>query len=172
MKLSQLKLNPGNPRTIDKKQLERLKRSIVEFEKMMELRPMVVDENNVLLGGNMRFQALKALGYKEIPNEWVKQVIGLTEAEKREFIIKDNLSFGNWQWEVLQDEWAADDLSGWGLDVPELAPKKGKPETKELKPFKTVHVLLSFSPDQFDEVGQLLEQIKAIDGVSIIHGSN
>lgn len=94
MKVSDLKLNPGNPRQIRGEKLELLKKSVTEFDKMMSLRPIIVDENNVVLGGNMRLAAIKALGHKEIPDEWVKRADDLTEDEKREFIIKDNAGFG------------------------------------------------------------------------------
>lgn len=172
MKLNSIKLNPGNPRKIDKIQMERLKRSISEFEKMMAIRPMVIDEGNVLLGGNMRFQALRALGYKEIPDEWVKKVADLTEAEKREFIIKDNLEFGTWKFDVLVDEWSGEDLGAWGLDVPETGKRPSKPTTKEIKPFNMVHVLISFPPDHFDEVSTILKALENVPEISIIHGSN
>jgi len=81
------------------------------------LRPMVIDENNILLGGNMRYKALKELGYKEVPDSWVKQVLDLTEEEKKEFIIKDNVGFGAWDWDALANEWDTDDLEAWGLEV-------------------------------------------------------
>lgn len=118
IKLSSIKNNPNNPRTIDKDKLEKLKKSIKAFERMLELRPMVVDENNVLLGGNMRKRALKELGYTEIPENWVVKASDLTEEQKNEFIIKDNVGFGSWDWETLANEWDAEQLEDWGLDIP------------------------------------------------------
>lgn len=109
--------NAENPRKIDKKQMERLKRSLQEFEVMMALRPMVVDETFKILGGNMRYFALKALGYKEVPDEWVKQALGLTEDQKREFIVKDNVAFGAWDFDALAG-WDLGELADWGLDIP------------------------------------------------------
>lgn len=120
IKVSILKTNPGNPRTIKGDKLELLKRSITEFEKMMVLRPIIVDENGIVLGGNMRLAAIKALGKKEIPDEWVKRATDLTEAEKREFIVKDNAGFGEWDWEILGTEWADEPLADWGLDLPDI----------------------------------------------------
>ena len=116
--IKKLKLNPVNPRRIDRDKLELLKKSIQDFERMMELRPIVVDDDYTILGGNMRLQAIKQLGYKEIPDEWVKVAEGLTEEEKEEFVIKDNVGFGGWDWDILGNEWDAEELTDWGLDVP------------------------------------------------------
>ena len=118
IKVSTLKKNPGNPRQIHGHKLDLLKKSVTEFARMMELRPIIVDENNVVLGGNMRLAAIKALGHKEIPDEWVKRADDLTDAEKREFIIKDNAGFGEWDWDVIANEWSDEPLADWGLDVP------------------------------------------------------
>lgn len=118
MKLNEIKPNERNPRTITKDKLEKLKRSIKDFDKMMSLRPIVVDENNFILGGNMRYNALKALGYKEIPDTWIKKAEDLTEEEKRRFIIEDNVGFGEWDWDMLANEWEVSDLQEWGLDLP------------------------------------------------------
>jgi hypothetical protein len=83
---------------------------------MMALRPMVINTDNIVLGGNMRLKALKELGYKEIPDEWVKRAEDLTEDEARRFIISDNVGFGEHDWEMLQNEWDLEELSDWGLD--------------------------------------------------------
>ncbi len=85
---------------------------------MMELRPMIVDGAWVVLGGNMRLQALKEAGYTDIPDNWVRMAASLTDAEKQEFIIKDNVGFGEWDWETLANEWDQEDLENWGLDLP------------------------------------------------------
>jgi hypothetical protein len=114
MKLSKLKLNDKNPRTITESEFNKLKNSVKSFEKMMSLRPIVVDEKNVILGGNQRYRALQALGYKEIPDEWVKQAKDLSEEEKKEFIIKDNVPLGQWDWDMLANEdWQEDKLNDW-----------------------------------------------------------
>ena len=117
IKLAKLKPNEKNPRTISEAKLEQLKKSVLGLEKMMELRPIVVDENFIILGGNMRFKALNELGHTEIPNNWVKVAKGLTETEKKEFIIKDNVGFGEWDWDILANEWESEELGDWGLDV-------------------------------------------------------
>lgn len=118
MLLSNIKLNPDNPRIIKDDKFKKLVQSIKDFPKMMELRPIVVDGTWTVLGGNMRFQALKDMGYTEIPDNWVRMAASLTEAEKRQFIIKDNVGFGEWNWETLANEWDQDELEGWGIDLP------------------------------------------------------
>lgn len=85
---------------------------------MLELRPMIIDETGVVLGGNMRLRALQDLGYKEIPDTWVKRAEELTEDEKRRFIIVDNVGYGEWNWETIANAWDADEVREWGLDVP------------------------------------------------------
>ena len=131
IKLAKLIPNPDNPRTITEDKLEELKRSLSEFKKMMRIRPIVIDENNMILGGNMRYQGLVALGYTEVPNNWVKKEKGLTEDEKREFIVKDNVGFGEWNWEILMEEWDIDELSDWGLDVPEWKDEEEEQEAQD-----------------------------------------
>lgn len=121
MKLSEIKANPNNPRVIRDDKFEKLKNSIESFPQMLALRPIVVDTDGIILGGNMRLRALQDLGYKEIPDEWVKRADELTEEQKREFIIKDNVGFGQWEWDMLANEWDSEQLSEWGLDMPDWA---------------------------------------------------
>jgi len=116
VKLTEIKSNPNNPRVIKDHKFEKLKKSISEFPKMMELRPMVINEDNIVLGGNMRLKALKDLGYKEVPEEWVKRASDLTEEETRRFIIADNVGFGEHDWEMLANEWNVEELEDWGLE--------------------------------------------------------
>ncbi len=114
IEIKKLKPNPNNPRSINKNKFERLKKSITEFPKMLELRPIVVDENFVVLGGNMRLKALKDLGIKET---FYIQQKDLTDEQKKQFVIKDNASFGDWDWDILANEWNNKDLLDWGIDV-------------------------------------------------------
>lgn len=114
LKLNQIKPNPDNPRVIKDWQYDKLKQSIQDFPEMLSLRPIVIDENNVILGGNMRFRALQELGYKETE---VLKASELTESQKKEFIIKDNLPYGEWDMDTLANNWDVDELAGWGLDV-------------------------------------------------------
>lgn len=85
---------------------------------MMKLRPIVVDESFTILGGNMRYRAIQKIGMKEIPNDWVKVAKGLTEDQKKEFLVKDNVNFGKWEWDTIANEWDTDQLKDWGLDMP------------------------------------------------------
>lgn len=116
--ISKIKPNPSNPRIIKDDRFEKLVKSIKDFPKMMELRPIIVDSNNMILGGNMRLKALNYLSYKKIPKSWIKQASDLTDKEKEQFIIKDNVGFGEWNWGELQADWDVQKLEDWGLDVP------------------------------------------------------
>ena len=117
MKVSKLKLNPDNPRVIKDDKFTKLCQSITEFPKMMEIRPMVVDSEYMVLGGNQRLKAIKELGMKDVPDTWVKQFKDLTEEEKKEFIIKDNIGYGSWEYNDLSENWDQTDLEHWGVDL-------------------------------------------------------
>tara|TARA_R100001530_G_scaffold123496_1_gene91437 strand:- start:1595 stop:2191 length:597 start_codon:yes stop_codon:yes gene_type:complete len=114
LKISELHFNENNPRIIKDGKFKKLVKSIKEFPEMLELRPIVVDENNIILGGNMRTRACIEAGIKEVP---VKIAKGLTPEQKNEFIIKDNASFGIWEWDKLSNEWNTKELDEWGVDV-------------------------------------------------------
>lgn len=126
MKLSELKLNERNPRQIKGAAFEKLKKSVKELPKMMRLRPIVIDADGVILGGNMRYRALQALGYSEIPNEWVKVADDLTEEEKQRFIIEDNVQFGEWDFDTLFNDWDTELLKDWGVDLPVMDDMRGE----------------------------------------------
>jgi ParB-like chromosome segregation protein Spo0J len=113
-KISEIKLNPNNPRLIKDDKFEKLVKSIKEFPEMLDIRPIVVNSDMVILGGNMRFKACKEAGLKEIP---VIVADNLTEEQQREFLIKDNTSGGEWDFEVLANEWDNEKLEEWGLDL-------------------------------------------------------
>lgn len=117
MHIEKLKLNDQNPRHISQDKLEKLKKSINEFPEMMALRPIIVNKDYIVIGGNMRLTALLQLGYKEIPDEWVK-IGNLQDEQQKRFIIADNVGFGEWDWETLSNEWDVADLEKWGLDIP------------------------------------------------------
>lgn len=124
IKLIDIKANPNNPRLIKDDKFKKLVKSIKEFPEMMEKRPIVcvtdVDGKIYPLGGNMRLKALKELNYKEIPDNWILMADEWTEEQRREFVIKDNVGFGEWNWEELANEWDAEKLEEWGLDVPDF----------------------------------------------------
>jgi len=120
MKLKDIKPNPNNPRVLRDEKFAKLKQSIQEFPKMLSLRPIVIDENKVVLGGNMRLRALQDLGYTDIDDSCVKYAKDLTEEEKQRFIIADNVAFGEWDWDTLANDWEVVDLEAWGLDIPQF----------------------------------------------------
>jgi len=124
VKLSNIKPNPQNPRLIKDERFKKLVQSIKDFPEMMAKRPMVcvtdVDGKLFPLGGNMRLKALKEAGYTDIPDEWVTMADEWTQEQRNEFIIKDNISFGEHDWDALKD-WDTEQLEEWGLDVPEFA---------------------------------------------------
>lgn len=117
IKLSDIKPNPNNPRFIKDERFEKLVKSIKEFPKMMELRPIIVNDDGIALGGNMRLKALKELKYNEIPSEWVKKASDFTEEEQRRFIVADNVGFGAWDMDLLANEWDQEELEDWGLEI-------------------------------------------------------
>ena len=115
VKISDIKTNPKNPRLIKDDKFRKLVKSIQEFPQMLELRPIVVDENNIVLGGNMRLKACIEVGLKEV---YIVKAEDLTEQQKDEFIVKDNVGFGEWDWDILANEWDTEKLTDWGLDLP------------------------------------------------------
>ncbi len=114
LKISELKSNEENPRIIKEAKFKKLVESIKNFPQMLELRPIVIDENFTILGGNMRYRACINAGIKEVP---VKIAKGLSEEQKKEFIVKDNLSFGEWDWDSIGNDWNEVTLKDWGMDV-------------------------------------------------------
>jgi len=115
VKIGKIKNNPNNPRLIKDDKFKKLVKSIKEFPEMLEIRPIVVDKDNIVLGGNMRLRACQEAGLKEVH---IIQADKLTEKQQREFIIKDNIGFGEWDWDDLANEWDTEELEDWGLDLP------------------------------------------------------
>jgi len=115
--INEVLTNPNNPRTIKDDKFKKLVKSIKEFPQMLEKRAIVVDEAMMVLGGNMRLKACKEAGIKMV---WVDVAEGWTEEQKQEFIVKDNVGFGEWDWDTLSNEWDVDQLDEWGLDVPDF----------------------------------------------------
>jgi hypothetical protein len=121
MKTNKLKFNPNNPRKCSKDKLEKLMRSIESFPEMMKLRPIVYDpETMQVLGGNQRLAAIRKLGMNEIPDEWAIAATDLTPEQQKEFVLRDNVQLGEWDFEVLSAEFAEFDLSEMGIDMPEV----------------------------------------------------
>jgi DNA modification methylase len=115
MLINEIKPNLNNPRLIKDHKFKQLVKSIQDFPQMLELRPIVIDENNMVLGGNMRLKACIEAGLTDVP---VKQAKDLSEAQKKEFIVKDNVGYGEWDWDDLANNWDAQELTEWGLDIP------------------------------------------------------
>lgn len=114
IKLSEIKPNPNNPRNIKDEKFAKLVQSIKDFPEMLELRPIIVNDDMVVLGGNMRLKACKEAGLKEVP---VIKASSLSEDQQKEFIIKDNVGFGDWDWDILANEWDTEQLTEWGMDI-------------------------------------------------------
>lgn len=152
MKLTDIKANKSNPRVIKDDKFKKLVNSIKEFPKMMELRPMVIDSDGTVLGGNMRLKALQDLNYTEIPDAWVRRAADLTDEEKQRFIIADNVGFGEWDWEALANEWDTEKLNDWGLDVPDTFGTQAEAEEDEYEMPEEVHTDIVLG-DLF-EIGQ------------------
>jgi len=115
MLINEIKPNPNNPRIIKDIKFKQLVKSIQDFPQMLELRPIVIDENNMVLGGNMRLKACIEAGLTDVP---VIHANNLSEEKKKEFIVKDNVGYGEWDWDDLANNWDAQELTNWGLDIP------------------------------------------------------
>jgi hypothetical protein len=161
MKLSEIKPNPQNPRIIKDDKFKKLVKSLEGFPEMMDKRPMVcvtdIDGKLFPLGGNMRLRAIQELGMKEIPDTWVTLADDWTEEKRKEFTIKDNASFGEWDWESLANEWDSEQLSDWGIDVPiddkidsmEDGDEIDVPQSVQLEPPKE-YILIMAEPNSLD----------------------
>ena len=170
MKVSKLKANPSNPRVIKDEKFNKLVKSLQEFPEMMEKRPMVcvtdVDGRIYPLGGNMRLRAIQELGMKEIPDAWVMMADDWTEDKRREFTIKDNVGFGEWEWDQLANEWDAELLVDWGLDVwqPEesvdysiLDEEDVDDQLQDMAGGVKKAIQIEFEPDHYDEAYELVK---------------
>ena len=113
LKITEIKVNPNNPRLIKDDKFKKLVKSIQEFPEMLNIRPIVVNTDMVILGGNMRYKACIEAGLKTVP----VLVVDIPEDKQKEFLIKDNVSGGEWDWDMLANEWNTEELKEWGLDV-------------------------------------------------------
>jgi len=156
MKINEIHLNPENPRTIKDEKYQKLKTNIKEFPKMMKLRPIVIDDKNMILGGNMRYRVLQDLGYTEIPEGWVVKASEIT----------DNLPYGEWDYDLLGNDWELEELKEWGMELPEMEEGETEEIEEEIKEYKRIHILISINPDNYDEINEELESIKSkIEGI-------
>ena len=149
VKLSEIKPNPNNPRLIKDDKFHKLVKSIQDFPKMLEIRPIVVNSDMIVLGGNMRLKACKEAGLKEIPVIFADD---LTEEQQREFIIKDNVGFGEWDWEMIANEWDSEQLEEWGLDLLGFDPEPSLDELIGEEKNKPATMKITFkSPEQLQQ---------------------
>jgi hypothetical protein len=171
--IQKVKNNPNNPRVIKDFKFKKLVKSIKEFPEMLKLRPIVVDENNIILGGNMRYKACLELKHDTI---WAVQADDLTEKQKKQFVIKDNAGFGEWDWDILANDWDTKDLKDWGIDVwqPEEAVDYSilddidlDDEIQTMFEQTKKSIILEFSTDQYEkEVKKIYDKLKN-DGVNL-----
>lgn len=153
MDIKLIKPNPNNPRVIRDAKFKQLVRSIQEFPEMLELRPIVVNEDMITLGGNMRLRACIEAGLTDVPVVIAK---GLTEEQQQEFIIKDNIGFGEWDWEDLANNWDEANLKLWGLDFPLF--EEGKVEDEQDTQL-FVKVSIEATNDTFIEMNEKLQNL-------------
>jgi hypothetical protein len=163
VKISDVKTNPKNPRLIKDDKFKKLIKSIQEFPQMLELRPIVVDENNIVLGGNMRLKACIEIGLKEI---FIVKAQDLTEEQKDEFIVKDNVGFGEWDWDLLANEWDTEKLDEWGLNIPNFENNEidysGKNQEIDVDLYDDQMVIkLKYTEDDYNLVRDQLSKIAA-----------
>jgi len=164
--IKEVKENPDNPRSIQKHKFNKLVNSIKEFPEMLKLRPIVVDDDNMVLGGNMRLKASIEAGLTEV---WIAKASDLTPEQQKEFIIKDNSSFGDWDWDVLANEWDTEKINDWGVDLPILneklqVEKYAQPEIEITEEILEEHNYLVFTFDnQLDwQVAKEMFDIKTV----------
>ena len=150
--ISLIKKNPDNPRTIKDENFKKLVQSLKDFPEMMQLRPIVVNSDMVILGGNMRFEAAKAAGWKDVP----VIIAELTPEQEREFIIKDNISGGDWDWNVLANEWDEIKLEEWGLNLPNSVSAKDLSDDIETK--FAIEIILDNEEEQQKTYNKLIEE--------------
>ncbi len=155
IKIGKIKENPDNPRKISSAKMKKLIKSIEEFPEMLELRPMVVDENCMILGGSQRLKACKKIGKKEVP---IERALNLTEEQKKEFIIKDNVSAGDWDFQELKKGWEVKKLADFGVIMPITEAKMiGSDEFSTELGSKKNYVVLAFDVDiDFLQIQSLL----------------
>jgi ParB-like chromosome segregation protein Spo0J len=159
VKLSEIKVNPNNPRLIKDDKFAKLVQSIKDLPQMLAIRPIVVNSDMVVLGGNMRLKACKEAGLKEVP---IIIADNLTEEQQREFLIKDNVSGGEWDWSMIANEWDADQLEEWGLDVPQFATQDYSNKNEEIdidSMDSDMIIKLKYTEDEYNLVREQLSKI-------------
>ena len=161
--IKEIKSNPNNPRTIKDDKFIKLVQSIKDFPEMLKLRPIVVNDEMIVLGGNMRLKACNEAGLKKVP---IIKASELSEEKQREFIIKDNVGFGEWDWELINDDWDVEQVESWGLDVPKTEALNGEYTTKVESPIYTPKTEKP-NPSDLIDVSKRDELIKEIESSNI-----
>jgi hypothetical protein len=161
--INTVKSNPNNPRIIKDDKFAKLVKSINEFPQMLNLRPIVVNDDMVVLGGNMRLKACKEAGLKEIP---IIKASELTEQQQKEFIVKDNVGYGEWDWSDLANNWDSDQLEEWGLDIPGFSDVEDLGENFSLPdgdkaPFQ--QMTFTLADEQATQIKNAIDEIKGTE---------
>ena len=163
--IQEVRLNEENPRYIKDHKFEKLVKSIKEFPQMLELRPIVVNQDMVVLGGNMRLRACREAGLTEVPIIYADK---LTEEQQKEFVIKDNSSFGEWDWDILANEWDTEQLIDWGMDMPlewSLDPEELGDDFSladgDREPFQ--QMTFKLADEQVEQIKNALDDIKKLE---------
>lgn len=152
VKIDEVKANPNNPRLIKDDKFRKLVKSINEFPEMLKLRPIIVNSDMIALGGNMRLRACKEAGLKEV---YIIKASNLNEAQQAEFIIKDNVGFGEWDWDMIANQYDEDELKDWGLDLPIFDTES----VDELQDENYIKILIEATNNSFIEMNEKLQNI-------------
>jgi ParB-like chromosome segregation protein Spo0J len=158
MLINEIKPNPNNPRLIKDHKFKQLVKSIQDFPQMLELRPIVIDENNMVLGGNMRLKACIEAGLTDVP---VIHANNLSEEKKKEFIVKDNVGYGEWDWDELANSWNVEELTDWGLDIPNfdiIEEQEQKDLSDKLKSEFKIEIICKTEEEQEKTYNKLIEE--------------
>jgi len=155
VKITEIKPNPSNPRIIKDDKFKKLVTSIEKFPEMADVRPIVVNMDMVVIGGNMRLRAMKEMGWKEAP----VQMVDWTEEQQKEFIIKDNLGYGEWDWDDLANNWDEQELTDWGLDLPNFIDEQEQKDLSDkLKSEFKIEIICKDEQEQENTYNKLIEQ--------------
>ena len=166
VKISKVKPNETNPRLIKDSKFNKLVKSIKEFPEMLKLRPIVVNKDMIVLGGNMRLKACKEAGLKEV---YILKADDLTEEQQKEFIVKDNVGFGEWDWDILANQWDNVQLKEWGMDVWQPEEDVDYSILEDLDLDETIvdkeagvkrAIMIEFNPKHYDQANELITQAR------------
>ena len=160
VKITEIKSNPNNPRIIKDDKFKKLVESVKTFPEMANVRPIVVNTDMVVLGGNMRLKAMKEAGWKEAPI----QIVNWDEQKQKEFIVKDNVGFGEWDWSDIANNWEVGQITDWGLDIPGFDVNVGELSEEfslasgDKSPFQ--QMTFTLADEQAEQIKNAIEEIK------------